>query len=81
MQLDDMETPVNNINLYPISDVNDFKNTFLVLKNVTCYENCLENIHRLRSHGNDIVPLSCRYDFSNEKVDCSHWSGPSSYQF
>ena len=36
---------------------------------------------RLRSHGNDIVPLSYRSDFWNGKVDCSHESGPLSYQF
>ena len=36
---------------------------------------------RLRSHGNDIVPLSYRSDFWNGKVDCSHGSGPLSYQF
>ena len=38
-------------------------------------------ILRLRSHGNDIVLLSYRSDFWNEKVDCSHGSGPLSYQF
>ena len=36
---------------------------------------------RLRSHGNDIVPLSYRSDFWNGKLDCSHGSGPLSYQF
>ena len=36
---------------------------------------------RLRSHGNDIVPLSYRSDFWKGKVDCSHDSGPLSYQF
>ena len=36
---------------------------------------------RLRSHGNDIIPLSNRSDFWNGKVDCSHGSGPLSYQF
>ena len=36
---------------------------------------------RLRPHGNDIVPLSYRSDFWNGKVDCSHGSGPLSYQF
>ena len=35
----------------------------------------------LRSHGNDIVPLSYWCDFWNGKVDCSHGSGPLSYQF
>ena len=34
---------------------------------------------RLRSHGNDIIPLSYRSDFWNGKVDCSHGSGPLSY--
>ena len=36
---------------------------------------------RLRSHGNDIVLLSYRSEFWNGKVDCSHGSGPLSYQF
>ena len=40
-----------------------------------------KNTLRLRSHGNDIVPLSYRPDFWNGKVDCSHGSGPLSYQF
>ena len=34
----------------------------------------------LRSHGKDILPLSYRSDFWNGKVDCSHGSGPLSYQ-
>ena len=36
---------------------------------------------RLCSHGNDIVPLSYQSEFWNGKVDCSHGSGPLSYQF
>ena len=36
---------------------------------------------RLCSHGNDIVPSLYWSDFWNGKVDCSHGSGPLSYQF
>ena len=47
----------------------------------TAIKHKIKALLRLRSHENDIVPLSYRSDFWNGKVDCSHGSGPLSYQF